>query len=113
MRIVLQSIEQEKETLVLKGVSHPTPNEVGASFPDSEPGVYLLVRSGWAYSINLRHSLRDLFMAAEWTDIHLCMPFVVQDSPSHALQCRSPKLRTQYQGAGPPGYEESRDLGPN
>ncbi len=43
-RVVLQSIDQEKETLVLKGVSHPTPNEVGASLPKFEPGVYLLAR---------------------------------------------------------------------
>ena len=90
----MQSIDQEKETLVLKGVSHPTPNEVGASFPDFEPGMYILARLGWAYSIDLHHSLRFLFMAAEWTDIHLCMPFGVQDSPSHAVQCRSPKLLT-------------------
>ena len=93
--VVLQSIDQETETLVLKGVSHPTPNEVGASLPNLEPGMYLLARSDRAYSINLHHSLRVLFMAAKWTDIHLCVPFIFQDSSSHAVQCGSPEFHTQ------------------
>lgn len=55
--------------------------------------VPLIACSGWTYDTNLCRSLRILFMATKWTSIHICMPSIILDSPPHAVQCWSAKLR--------------------